>query len=63
MSERPLSDIPNPQTRIDEFDLRVRRGEPSVVVRTLLEGIGDVYPPLRKRAALTAADIGDPGGA
>ncbi|MGM0559146.1 MAG: HEAT repeat domain-containing protein [Myxococcota bacterium] len=59
MSKRPLSDIANPQTRIDEFDLRVRRGDPSEVVRTLLEGIGDVYPPLRQRAALTASDVDD----
>jgi HEAT repeat protein len=59
MSQKPLSEIANPQTRIDEFDLRVRRGDPARVACTLLEGIGDVYPPLRQRAARTAADIDD----
>jgi HEAT repeat protein len=59
MSDKPLSEIANPQTRIDEFDLRVRRGSPAELARTLLEGIGDVYPPLRKRAGRTAADVDD----
>lgn len=59
MSPKPLADIPNPQTRVDEFDLRLRRGSAGEVRHTLLEAMADTYPPLRHRAGLAAAERDD----
>jgi HEAT repeat protein len=55
MTERRLADITNTDTRVDEFDLRLREGSAELVRRTLLEAMGDDFPPLRHRAARAAA--------
>jgi HEAT repeat protein len=57
MSKQPLADITNPQTRLAEFELRVREGSASEVRRTLLEAMADSYPPLRHQAAIAVADL------
>ncbi len=56
---RRLADIPNTETRVAEFDLRVRRGSDDEVRLTLLEAMGDTFPPLRHRAALAASERDD----
>jgi hypothetical protein len=59
MTHRYLADIRNPQTRIDEFDLRMRRGSALEVRQAVLEAMSDSYPPLRQRGGLAAAEIDD----
>lgn len=48
---RDFSDIPNPETRLDELEYRLRRAEPDGAVRTLVRLLDDNYPPIRHRAA------------
>jgi hypothetical protein len=56
ISSEALADISNPQTRLAEFELRIREGSEPEVRRTLLEAMGDAYPPLRHKAGVSAAD-------
>ena len=59
MSYRYLADIPNPQTRIAEFEFRLREGTPLECRRVVLEAMADIYPPLRHQAGLQAAEMRD----
>lgn len=59
MSYRYLAEIPNPQTRIAEFEFRLREGTPLECRRVVLEAMADVYPPLRHKAGRYAAEMRD----
>jgi HEAT repeat protein len=61
MSKQALADISNPKTRLSEFELRLREGSEPEVRRTLIEAMGDTYPPLRHQAAVAASDRAEAG--
>lgn len=59
MSYRYLADIHSPQTRIAEFEYRLREGTLLERRRVVLEAMADVYPPLRHQAGVQAAELQD----
>lgn len=59
MNYRYLADIHNPQTRIAEFEYRLREGTPLQRRRVVLEAMADIYPPLRHQAGAYAAEMRD----
>jgi len=56
MSERkPLSEIPNPDARLDELEYRLRAGTEPDGVEAALRALSDAYPPIRHRATSALA--------
>lgn len=62
MSDRkPLSEIPNPDTRLDELEYRLRADTEPNGVEAALRALSDSYPPIRHRAtSALAARVDEP---
>lgn len=59
MSHRRLEEINNPQTRVAEFEFRMREGSVAQRRCAVLEAMGDQYPPLRHQAGQVAGELAD----